>query len=255
VIHQRLLAGSTECVVDSAAGGRLLSLSFNGTEILSQDSTNALTHGCYPMVPFAGRVRDGVLSFRSMQYELALREPPHALHGTVLDQAWRVDSHTDSSIVLSTELGSDWPFSGTVIHSIAVNESAVNCQLSLHASEPMPAQVGWHPCFRTPKDVQFSFQAMLQRDVSGICTKQVVPVPRRRLDDCLIEPNSWPRLVIDGSIIEIESDCSHWVIFHADNGDICIEPQSGPPNGINSSPFVVEPGTPLTRHLTIRAIA
>ena len=251
----RLTAGSTTCVVNAELGGRIESILFNGVELLSSGSENSLTVGCYPMVPFAGRVRDGILLFHSMQYELALREPPHAMHGTVLDRPWNVDSHTSSSLILSTDLGSDWPFSGIVTHTISVSESVVHCELSLDVSEPMPAQVGWHPCFRTPRDVQFSFAGMLQRDARGICTKQVVPVPRRRLDDCVIEPSSWPQLFIDSRTIEIESDCSHWVIFHADNGDLCIEPQSGPPNGINSSPLVVNPGSPLTRHMTIRAIA
>ncbi len=253
--HQRLSAGTTEVLVDTEAGGRLTSISFNGTEILSMLSDDPLANGCYPMVPFAGRVRDGVLSFRSMQYELPLAAPPHAIHGTVRELSWNVSSHTNSQIVLSTDLGSDWPFSGTVTHTISVTDSSVECELSLLATEAMPAQVGWHPCFLAPKDVRFSFQGMLQRDISGICTKQVVPVPRRRLDDCLITPDTWPRLSIAGSLIEIESDCSHWVIYHADNGDICIEPQSGPPNGINTSPLVVEPGAALTRYMTIRAIA
>lgn len=251
----QLTAGSTTCIVNAKRGGRIVSISFNGVELLSSGADNSLSAGCYPMVPFAGRVRDGILTFRSIQYELARREPPHAMHGTVIDQSWNVDSHTSSSIVLSTDLGPDWPFFGTATHTISVCESEVNCELSLSASEPMPAQVGWHPCFRAPQDVQFSFGGMLQRDAHGICTEQVVPMPHKRLDDCLIEPDSWPRLTIDGLDVEIESDCSHWVIFHSQTGDICIEPQSGPPNGINSSPFVIEPGMPLTRHMTIRAIA
>jgi galactose mutarotase-like enzyme len=31
----------------------------------------------------------------------------------------------------------------------------------------------------------------------------------------------------------------------------CVEPQSGPPNGVNDSPLVLDPNTSLTKNFTI----
>jgi len=45
----------------------------DGAELLVTAAEDTLGWGLYPMVPFAGRVRDGVLMFRGLQYELPLR--------------------------------------------------------------------------------------------------------------------------------------------------------------------------------------
>jgi aldose 1-epimerase len=96
---------------------------------------------------------------------------------------------------------------------------------------------------------------MLQKDVSGITTNQRVPVPHRKYDDCFVKPITMPWLTIGDVKVEISSDCSHWVIYNANPAGICFEPQSGPPNGINTEPYVVMPGKPLVRHMAITRIS
>lgn len=250
IVH--LSNSHVQVAIDTNAGGRLSSLIAHGVELLVTESDDVLGWGAYPMVPYAGRVRDGLMMFNGLQYELPLRQSDHAMHGTVLDREWSIVESTDEQIVLSIDLGSDWPFKGSVTHTIALSEDAVICTLSLHAEEPMPAQVGWHPWFRSPRNVNHHFEAMLQRDVSGLTTTQEVPVPKRKYDDCFVRPVEMPRLTIDGVTIEVSSDCSHWVMFNSPDGHMCIEPQSGPPNGVNNRPFHVVPNKPLVRYMKIR---
>ena len=251
----QLSAGSTVVSIDTSAGGRVSSLIMDGTELLVTAAEDTLGWGLYPMVPFAGRVRDGVLMFRGLQYELPLRLPPNALHGTVLDVEWTVVEQLPAKVTMTCDLGTDWPFSGTVTHVIDVVDGDVLFTLTLDAAEPQPAQVGWHPWFLPPRHSHHNFTAMLQKDVSGITTNQRVPVPHRKYDDCFVKPITMPWLTIGEVKVEISSDCSHWVIYNANPAGICFEPQSGPPNGINTEPYVVMPGKPLVRHMAITRIS
>ena len=250
-----LADGTTAVAIDLSAGGRFASLQMDGIELLVTEADDSLGWGMYPMVPFAGRVRDGVLAFRGMQYELPLRLPPNAIHGSVLDAQWTVSAQSETSITMTCDVGSDWPFSGNVTHDVVVTDGAVECTLTYEAGEPQPAQVGWHPWFRTPQHSHHNFVAMLQRDVSGITTTQRVPVPKRKYDDCFVKPETMPWVSIDGVKVQIASDCSHWVVYNMNPAGICFEPQSGPPNGINAEPFVVVPGKPLVRHMSITKIS
>ena len=240
--------------IDTSAGGRVSSLICDGVELLITENDDMVKWGLFPMVPFGGRVRDGVLNFRGWNHELALRLPPHALHGTVLDQEWTITGQSPTSVVMTRELAGEWPFEGAVTHTIELTSHAVKFTLSLDAREPQPAQVGWHPCFRAPKHSHHNFQAMLQRDISGITTDQRVPVPRRKYDDCFVKPETMPWIQVDDVKVEIASDCSHWVIYNENPDTVSFEPQSGPPNGINSEPYVVMPGVPLVRHMSITRI-
>ena len=65
---------SASVSVDERHGGRLASLCIHGAEVLLTGSPDdsALTWGCYPMIPYAGRVRSGVVRFNDVEYELPL---------------------------------------------------------------------------------------------------------------------------------------------------------------------------------------
>lgn len=54
--------GRTHVAVDDVCGARLASIRFDGVDVLVSDGDDALKWGCYPMVPYAGRVRNGVLN-------------------------------------------------------------------------------------------------------------------------------------------------------------------------------------------------
>ena len=74
--------------IDLAAGGRIASLSVDGDELLYTGKPDAslMGWGCYPMAPFAGRIRNGVLTHGSESHQLRLNMSPHSIHGTVFDQ-------------------------------------------------------------------------------------------------------------------------------------------------------------------------
>ena len=86
---------TARAVIDPENGGRLASLQIGGVEVLVHHGTSEFDWGCYPMVPWAGRVREGRFEWAGEVHSLPINMPPHAIHGTVFNRPWkRVDAAT-----------------------------------------------------------------------------------------------------------------------------------------------------------------
>ena len=88
-------AGDVRLTVDPRQGGRMASLRIGEREVLLTEGWGPIRWGCYPMAPFAGRIRDGRFTFRGRDVQLPLNLPPHAIHGTVFERPWEVVSQAD----------------------------------------------------------------------------------------------------------------------------------------------------------------
>lgn len=249
-----LTSGALSATINPDDGARISSFRVNNTEFLTPYASDPLGWGMYPMVPFAGRVRNAQFVFNGLTHDLPTNAEPHSIHGTTYARAWRIVDRTSTTLTMTIGLGANWPMLGKVTHDVRLTPTGLHCTLRIDADEAMPAQVGWHPWFRSPRHVHTDFAAMLQRDPFGIATNKEVPVPSGPIDDCLVRPGDFPLITVGEETIEIVSDCSHWVRFDAPHGDVCIEPQSGPPNQINDSPIVIAPGAPLIRRCELRAV-
>ena len=258
-----LAADRVEAVVDLEAGGRLASLAIDGWELLVTEGAGPIAWGSYPMVPYAGRVRNGWFRFRGRRFDLPMKLPPHAIHGTVLDRPWaRLDDRT-----ITTDLGPDWPFAGKAVQTFDLEAGRLTNRLELHADEPMPASLGWHPWFRrrprpaasaashasagdlAPGELELDLDAgaMYRRDAEGITTTDlVVPPPPGPWDDCFTDLRRPPVLSWPGFLeLTVESDCPSWVVYTVPTAALCVEPQTAPPDALNTAPTTVEPGRPL----------
>ncbi|MEP6638337.1 MAG: aldose 1-epimerase [Chloroflexota bacterium] len=250
----RLSAPGVEAVVDLVAGGRLASLVIAGREVLKTAGDGPFQWGSFPMAPYAGRIRDATLTFGGRDYQLPATIPPHAIHGTVLTRRW----HVVGDGTIATELGPEWPFAGGVVQRFELAADHLTCRLELHADEAMPASMGWHPWFvRRLAGVDGELEldvepgAMYVRDDAGIATDELVAPPPGPWDDCFTDLRRPPRLRWPGFLeLTIESDCTDWVIFTAPTEALCVEPQTAPPNALNTDPTVVGPDRPLVAEMT-----
>jgi aldose 1-epimerase len=251
-----LEAGDARLRVSPSAGGRIASLVVAGHELLITDGVAPISWGCYPMVPFAGRIRDGRFRFDGRDIQLARNLPPNAIHGTVFDRPWTVSAPD----TLAIDLGPAWPFAGRVEQRFDLKPEGLEVTLSLEADEPMPGALGWHPWFRrvltgtsdeplTPSaqaELRFDAAQMYVRDAAGLPTGELVPPRQGPWDDCFTRVMGAPRLTWPGTMtLEIDSDCDHWVIYDEPSGSICVEPQTAPPDFPSIAPRTIEPGAPL----------
>ncbi len=264
-----LRAATAEAVLDPAAGGRVASLRVDGLELLVTEGWGPVAWGCYPMVPWAGRIRNGVLRWRGEQHRLPVDLlPPHAIHGTLLEAAWEVVSTGRDAATLAADLGPPWPFGGRAVHRVRLTRAGLHADLDVQAGDrPMPAVVGWHPWFpRVLRDaagaavggsvvVDLVAGGMLRRGADGLPDGTVVrPIPPEPWDDCFVDVTGAPGVHWPGALeVRIDSDARFWVVYTEREEGVCVEPQTGPPNGLNTGEHaVVEPGSPLLASMTMR---
>jgi len=266
---QTLAAGAATARVDRARGGRLASLIVHGHELLVQPpagrAADPLSWGCYPMAPFAGRVRGGRFRWAGAAVELARNHGGHAIHGTVFDARWVIEHAESDYLRLRCPLGPGWPLHGWAVQELALHPGHLQMRLEVHATDlPFPATAGWHPWFRPRLEVGGSVEVHVpaQRwyptNDEGLPTGDLAPVPPRRpWDDCFTAV-TWPATITwPGALqLDLHATCDHVVLYDQHPSGVCVEPQTGPPDAANlgvarivrrHDPLVVEAS--LTWHL------
>lgn len=264
-----LRAPGVGAVLEPAAGGRIAGIRVGGLELLVTEGFGPLAWGAYPMVPWAGRLRDGRLRWAGAEHRLPTHlAPPHAIHGTLVEAPWAVADLAESGATLVADLGPPWPFAGRAVHRVTLASDSLTAALEVTAlDEPFPAIVGWHPWFRRslrdgtgravggPVEIDLPAGAMLRRAADGLPDGTVVrPIPDGPWDDCFTELSGPPHVRWPGAIeLTIESGARYWVVYTEQEAGVCIEPQTGPPDGLNTgSGRLVVPGDPLTDSMTLR---
>lgn len=148
-----LRCGDLEVALATGAGGRVAHLRYRGMEWLvdaQQAGPAAIAWGCYPMVPWAGRIRRGKFRFDGAPHALPLNFGGHAIHGVGFTRPWQVERMEAATATLSLALPCDryWPFGGIATQEVALQPHRLQLRLSVQAGErAMPAVLGWHPWF------------------------------------------------------------------------------------------------------------
>ncbi|MER5785059.1 aldose 1-epimerase [Streptomyces mobaraensis] len=247
-----LTAGKAAVTVDQENGCRLSSLRIDGTELLRQGPK----YGSFPMVPWCGRIAYGRFRNGGETHQMPLNHlpHPHALHGTGRDTAWRVSRAENSFAAFTYDLAAPWPYPGRVTQLVELAEDSLTLTMGVEAaSDSFPAQAGWHPWFLrnlgTGGDVELDFAPAWQeeRGDDHLPTgRRIDPLPGP-WDDCFGMPDgvavtlTWP-----GALELKVTSRAEWVVVYDEQDEaVCVEPQSGPPNGLNTMPRLVTPIDPL----------
>ncbi|MCD9143939.1 aldose epimerase family protein [Streptomyces albireticuli] len=245
-----LTAGGAELTLDPRNGCRITSLRIDGTELLRQGAK----YGAFPMVPWCGRIELGQFRNGGERHQMPVNSGPHAIHGTGRDTAWHTARVADSSAAFFYDLAAPWPYPGRVTQLAELTADSLTLTMGVETyGDSFPAQAGWHPWFLrnlgTGKDVELGFEAGWQeeRGDDHLPTgRRVAPRPGP-WDDCFGMPDgvdvtlTWP-----GALELKVTSRSEWVVIYDEQAEaVCVEPQSGPPNGLNTLPRLVTPIDPL----------
>lgn len=236
-------------VVDAERGGRIASLEVAGHELLvPAGDRQPLRWGCYPMVPWAGRVRHGRFEHRGAIHLLPRNLPPHSAHGVGFTAPWTLIDETE----IELELGPPWPFAGRVTQRFDLDGTGLTVTMTVTAAESMPLVMGWHPWFRRrldgpggPVEAELAFgpAMMYELDDEAIPTGELVSPPPGPWDNCFVSLHRQPTISWPGVVdLELTSSCDHWVVFTEPEHALCVEPQTDAPDAFNRSPEVVEAG-------------
>ena len=251
----KLTSATAAVRLHPVSGGRIASLEVDGVELLApRQGDDWLLWGCYPMVPWAGRVRDGQFEFDGEKYRLELGLPPHAIHGVGYRTAW----NEVGPGVIRLDLDGPWPFGGRVEQRVDVSDQSLAVAMSVQATRRMPVMAGWHPCFQRrlsrgdEAELGFSAGYMWQRDDTGIPTGERVPVPPGPWDDCFGDVAVPPVVRWPGfGLIRLESNMTSWVVYDQEPDLLCVEPQSDAPDAFNRNPVILEPWETLDAWMRI----
>jgi aldose 1-epimerase len=244
-----LTAGDAEATVQPGNGGRIGGLRVGGLELLRQGEH----FGCFPMVPWCGRMRDGRFRDGATVHQMPLNSPPHAIHGTARDGAWRTARTSANEAVITYDLVEPWPYPGRVTQVVALAEDALTLTMSVETYESsFPAQIGWHPWFNRNlgrEDARLDFHPAWQeeRGDDHLPTGHRIAPRPGPWDDCFGMPDgldatlTWP-----GQLeLRVTSPVQWVVVYDEQEAAVCVEPQTGPPDGLNTHPHLVTPLEPL----------
>jgi len=266
-----LRAGALTMDVAPAAGGRVASLASAGeggqridwlapmSDASLRDGFDGLAWpktGCYPLLPFSNRIRDGRFQWGGREIRLAPHPgQPHAMHGLAHARAWAVEQLTTSSIVLSLRHvpeADNWPWAFTATQTLVLSPEGLEAVMTLRndGNSDMPAGGGFHPYFvRTPgMHVQFTAESMWPTDAGEVAIRREPITPREDFrnvralpDDGLsVYYSNWHQQVVvsrvDGATLTLSADdpLDHFIL-HAPAGQpyFCLEPVSHVADAIN----------------------
>ncbi|MEU5213277.1 aldose 1-epimerase [Streptomyces sp. NPDC020742] len=252
----RLAAGAAEVTVRPDNGCRISSLRIGGTELLRQGDR----YGCFPMVPWCGRMDHGQFRNGGELHRMPVNAAPHAIHGTGRNLRWRTARSRATEAAFTYDLSdpaAPWPYPGRVTQLVELAQDGGSLTLTMGVeatADSFPAQAGWHPWFlrnlgEGGADVTLDFAPEWQeeRGADHLPTgRRTVPAPGP-WDDCFGMPGgvratlTWP-----GRLELTVTSRAEWVVVYDEQeAAVCVEPQSGPPNGLNTLPRLVTPIDPL----------
>jgi aldose 1-epimerase len=246
--------------VDPADGGRLVSLRIDGMEVLGASvpapgAPPQIFSGSFVMAPFVGRTAHGRFDFEGESYTLPTNFGAHAMHGFVFDRAWRREG--DELVI---DFDDRWPFGGQVRQRFELGENGLTVTATVSNDERrMPVIAGFHPWFAETladgRSASYEFVPGTRYlcDESGIPISTVPGGGDRPWDDSFTDVASDPVVWwAGGPSLTLGRTGTHWIVCETMPNAFCVEPLSGPVNGLATGDFtVVGPGSPLTHSLAI----
>lgn len=250
----QLKSGEIVLRVDPTDGGRIVSLVVGGVERIlpkarARATTPPLYWGCYPMVPWPGRLANGRIPTAAGEVRLEPNLPPSAIHGLGFDKPWGIVEQSGTTVTMTCEMrGLGWPFGGRARQTLRLHRTSLDLELEVgEYTRAGPAGVGWHPWFARPADgdvaLRLDAREVLVVDADLVPTGDVravsadedlrsgPPLAERRLDHVYVRAKGpallrWPDLDLE---IEFDEHLNT-VVVHTPSEGVCVEPETMWPN-------------------------
>ncbi len=257
-----LTVGDVTLTIDLSLGARATRWTVGDLSLLTGNGDGPVESGMYPMAPWAGRLRDNTVVVGGRTVVLPATRDEWALHGTVLAapvELIEFEQAADRARLAARvvdHVGWPWPTQVDVTWDLRPRELVTTITVTA-LEQGFPVVVGWHPWFARHLDrggpVRWDMNASAQaeRGSDYLPTGALLPYDRDAgpFDDAFVVPDGRATVTWPGALsIEILAD-SHWyVVYDQLAVAACVEPQTGPPDGLNqglgSAIPTVEPGRP-----------
>ena len=211
-----LRAGQSILTVSPSAGGSITryatELDGGRLEWLRPATADAIERraagetGCFPLVPFSNRIRDGRFHFQGRLIELPqdFQPEPHAIHGHGWRARWQVVDHTPTTTTLEYRHAADtwpWDYRTRQAFELAPDRLSVRMSVTNDSSQPMPVGFGLHPYFvRTPRSrLRAAVGAMWRSDDNRMPVELVSPPADLLMNGSGLNPDA---TALDNNFVE-----------------------------------------------------
>jgi aldose 1-epimerase len=276
-----LAAGNARLAVDLRGGG-MRRLAVGEWELLDGYAAGTVAEGWRGavLVPWPNRVRNGRWTWQGRELQLDIHSPdqPHALHGLVCWQPWKVlDTAADRTTVATTvEPHPGYPFrlAAAVDYALAPDRLTVTVRVRNLGDRSAPVAVGLHPYLQVGavEDGGIGEAELTIGAGTELVTDGGLPTGERRrfdgdvgriatraldtpLTDLQRDGDGWARVHLRGPAGELELAVDgQWPWLQVYTGDqlpegqhrrsLAVEPMTSPPNALADGVdlVVLDPG-------------
>lgn len=261
IVPVHLNCGCWHADILPSFGANLIKLSYNGYDILrSPANMQELKSSPYlfgsPLLFPANRVPDGKFSFDGCKYQLPINEPKchNHIHGLLYNAPFKVinKSITTLQCVLTNE-AKYYPFPFVLTSTFILSEGGITQRwIVLNTGvAAMPISLAFHTTFVAPVQFQVPVDKRYEWDNRFLPTGSMLAlneVERRFLHGAPSEgqtisgyyTSAGATAQIGDFCYQVSSAFDHWTLFNGGGtrGFLCIEPQVGPVNSINSDSII-----------------
>ena len=159
-----LAAGALTAEIDPALGGAVARFDrIDGGERQSllrgaaADAASVLDMGCFPLVPYANRIRDGRFTCEGQEVRLEpnMAGDPSPLYGQGWLAAWTVERADEREVALAfRHAAGEWPWDYRARLVAALDADGISLTLSCRneSATAMPCGLGFHPYYSCDAD-------------------------------------------------------------------------------------------------------
>ena len=202
-----------------------------------------------PLLFPANRTKGGKFKFSGKEYSLPLNEPTrnNHIHGLLYDAPFEVIEQSDGILMAKyVNVGMRYPFSFTVVITDRLSENGYvrTVKITNTGDTAMPFTLAFHTTFIEPRWFSAPIGKRFEVDENYIPSGNMLPSVNEYRDGC--DPSGrkisgfferdGKNASIGGYVYEFSDGFDNVILFNAlgEMGLLCIEPQAGEVNGLNS---------------------
>ncbi len=212
--------------------------------------------GCWPLLPYSNRIRDGRFVFDGRAHALPRNLPglAHPLHGLGFLQAWQlVDaSGRECRLQCSSPVSAAWPYGFTARQHVVLDDAGLCITLEITNTHdlPMPYGLGQHPYIVRPPGtrIQAKVREVWLTDADTLPVR-CAPLPPQwdlpagitldgvEVDNCFTGFDGTARILWpDGSALRVTASAGvEWLVVYSPPrlDFVCVEPVTQVPDAFN----------------------
>lgn len=251
----KLQVGDWRASVVPAYGANVTRLQYRGEEVLRTPASPAHLKNApclygTPLLMPPNRTKLGRFSFDGASYQLPINEPAHHhhIHGQLADAPFAIIEQSASHVVCAYQNeGERYPFRCRIQVVAALDEGGLRQQVELEntGEADMPAIIGFHTAFTEPVSFAVPIRERWEADSSHIPTGRLLALSERErafASGCPPEGSisgyytaAGHEARVGSYLYRVSEHFTEWVLYNGggDQGFLCVEPQSGPVDGLN----------------------